>query len=77
MIGVTSPTGINQACGGSGLSILPGAIAAAAVTAAAAGGASKMEMGDRSVVMKSKTVSIEADDVCSVKSKSSLKLNST
>ncbi len=78
MITVMSPTGINLLCGGSGLSILPGgiAIAAAAVTAAA-GGASKMEMGEKNVIMKSKTVTIEAETTCSIKGKSVLKLNTT
>ena len=78
MVTVTSPTAINLLCGGSGLAILPGgiAIAAAAVTAAA-GGASKMEMGEKSVIMKSKTVTIEAEDTCSIKGKSVLKLNTT
>jgi type VI secretion system secreted protein VgrG len=78
MVTVMSPTGINLLCGGSGLSILPGgiAIAAAAVTAAA-GGASKMEMGEENVIMKSKTVTIEAEDTCSIKGKSVLKLNTT
>jgi type VI secretion system secreted protein VgrG len=77
-ITMTSPTAINLLCGGSGLSLLPGAIAIAsgAVTAAAAGGASKMEMGDKEVVMKSKTVTIEAETTCSIKGKSILKLNS-
>ena len=78
MVTITSPTGINLLCGGSGLSLLPGAIAiaAAAVTAAAGGGASKMEMGDKKVEMKSKTVTIEAETTCSIKGKSVLKLNS-
>ena len=77
MVSITSPTGINLLCGGSGLSLLPGAIAvvAAAVTAAAAGGASKMEMGEKKVEMKSKTVNIEAETTCSIKGKSVLKLN--
>ena len=78
MITLNSPTAINLLCGGSGLSILPGgiAIAAAAVTAAAAGGASTMEMGKDKVVMKSKSVSIEAETTCTIKGKSVLKLNS-
>jgi type VI secretion system secreted protein VgrG len=78
MITLNSPTAINLLCGGSGLSILPGgiAIAAAAVTAAAGGGASTMEMGKEKVVMKSKTVSIEAETTCTIKGKSVLKLNS-
>jgi type VI secretion system secreted protein VgrG len=77
MVTITSPTGINLVCGGSGISLLPGgiAVAAAAVTAAAAGGASKMEMGDKKVEMKSKTVNIEAETTCSIKGKSVLKLN--
>jgi hypothetical protein len=77
MITLNSPTAINLLCGGSGLSILPGgiAIAAAAVTAAA-GGASTMEMGKDKVVMKSKSVSIEAETTCTIKGKSVLKLNS-
>jgi hypothetical protein len=78
MVTVTSPTGINLLCGGSGLSLLPGAIAvtAAAVTAAA-GGASTMEMGEKAVTMKSKTVTIEAETTCSIQGKSVLKLNTT
>jgi len=78
MVTVTSPTGINLLCGGSGLSLLPGAIAvtAAAVTAAA-GGASSMEMGEKAVTMKSKTVTIEAETTCSIQGKSVLKLNTT
>jgi len=78
MITVTSPTGINLLCGGSGLAILPGgiAIAAAAVTAGAGGG-SKLEMGEKNVIMKSKAVTIEAEDTCSIKGKSVLKLNTT
>jgi type VI secretion system secreted protein VgrG len=77
MVTITSPTGLNLVCGGSGLSLLPGgiAVAAAAVTAAAAGGASKMEMGDKQVEMKSKTVNIEAETTCSIQGKSILKLN--
>jgi len=78
MVTITSPTAINLLCGGSGLSILPGAIAiAAAAVTAAAGGASKMEMGEKSVIMKSKTVTIEAETTCSIKGKSVLKLNTT
>jgi hypothetical protein len=78
MVTVTSPTGINLLCGGSGLSLLPGAIAvtAAAVTAAA-GGASTMEMGEKAVTMMSKTVTIEAETTCSIQGKSVLKLNTT
>jgi len=77
LVSITSPTGINLLCGGSGLSLLPGAIAvaAAAVTAAAGGGASKMEMGEKKVEMKSKTVNIEAETTCTVRGKSVLKLN--
>ena len=57
---------------------MPGgiAIAAAAVTAGAGGG-SKLEMGEKNVIMKSKTVTIEAEDTCSIKGKSVLKLNTT
>jgi hypothetical protein len=36
-----------------------------------------MEMGEKSVIMKSKTVTIEAEDTCSIKGKSVLKLNTT
>jgi type VI secretion system secreted protein VgrG len=77
MVSITSPTGINLVCGGSGISLLPGAIAvaAAAVTAGAAGGASKMEMGDKLVEIKSKTINIEAETVCNIQGKSVLKLN--
>ena len=77
MVSITSPTGINLICGGSGISLLPGGIAlsAAAVTAAAAGGKSKMEMGEKQVEMKSKTVNIEAETTCTVRGKSVLKLN--
>jgi hypothetical protein len=64
-------------CGGSGLSLLPGAIAiAAGAVTAGAGEASKIEMGEKAVVMKSKTVTIEAEKTCSIKGKSVLKLNS-
>jgi hypothetical protein len=34
-----------------------------------------MEMGDKKVEMKSKTVNIEAETTCSIKGKSVLKLN--
>jgi hypothetical protein len=75
MITLSSPTGINLVCGGSGLSILPGGIAIAAAAVTAAAGPSKMEMGEKTVAMKSKTVTIEAENVCSVRGKSVLKLN--
>ena len=75
MITLSSPTGINLVCGGSGLSILPGGIAIAAAAVTAAAGPSKMEMGEKTVAMKSKTVTIEAENVCSVRGKSALKLN--
>jgi hypothetical protein len=71
-----SPTGIKFVVGGSSLAILPGgvAIASPAVTAAAGGAGSVVSMGEESVAMKSKTVTIEADGVCSIKGKSALKL---
>jgi type VI secretion system secreted protein VgrG len=70
-----SPTGIKFVCGGSSLTILPGgvAIASPAVTAAAGAG-SVVAMGKEAVAMKSKTVTIEADGVCSIKGKGALKL---
>jgi len=70
-----SPTGINLVCGGSTLSILPGgiAIASPAVTATAGAGSS-IAMGEETVAMMSKTVTIEADGVCSIRGKSTLKL---
>jgi hypothetical protein len=77
MTTVMSPTGINLLCGGSGLSIFPGGIAIAAAAVTAAGGASKMEIGEKNVIMKSKTVTIEAETTCSIKGKSVLKLNTT
>ncbi len=75
MITVNSPTGINLLCGGSGLAILPGGIAVTAAAVTAAAGPSQMEMGKDAVVMKSKTVTIEAETVCSINGKSVLKLN--
>ncbi len=70
-----SPTGIKFVCGASSLAILPGgvAIASPAVTAAAGAG-SVVAMGEETVAMKSKTVTIEADGVCTIKGKSTLKL---
>ncbi len=70
-----SPTGIKFVCGASSLAILPGgvAIASPAVTAAA-GASSVVAMGEETAVMKSKTVTIEADGVCTIKGKSALKL---
>ena len=78
MVSVTSPTGIALLCGGSGLTLLPGAIAVTATqVTAASGGASSMEVGEESVTLKSKTVTIEAETTCSIKGKSVLKLNTT
>ena len=70
-----SPTGIKFVVGGSSLAILPGGVvlASPAVTAAAGAG-SVVAMGEDAVAMKSKTVTIEADGVCSIKGKSALKL---
>jgi len=70
-----SPTGIKFVCGGSSLAILPGgvAIASPAVTAAAGAG-SVVAMGEEAVAMKSKSVTIEADGVCTIKGKNALKL---
>jgi hypothetical protein len=70
-----SPTGINLVCGGSGLSILPGGIAfATPAMTAAAGGSAKVSMGSDSAILNGKTVTIEADGVCSIKGKSKLGL---
>ncbi len=71
-----SPTGIKFVCGGSSLAILPGgvAIASPAVTAAAGGAAAPWRWAKTPSAMKSKTVTIEADGVCSIKGKSALKL---
>jgi type VI secretion system secreted protein VgrG len=70
-----SPTGINLVCGGSGLSILPGGIAfVTPAMTAAAGGSAKVSMGSDSAILNGKTVTIEADGVCSIKGKSKLKL---
>jgi hypothetical protein len=70
-----SPTGIKFVCGASSLAILPGgvAIASPAVTAAAGTG-NVVAMGEETVAMKSKTVTIAADGVCTIKGKSALKL---
>jgi hypothetical protein len=70
-----SPTGIKFVCGASTLAVLPGGVtfASPAVTAAAGAG-STVAMGEDAVAMKSKTVTVEADDVCTVKGKSALKL---
>jgi type VI secretion system secreted protein VgrG len=78
MITLTSPTGIALLCGGAGLTLLPGAIAITATqVTAASGSASTMKVGESEVTMKSKTVTIEAEDTCSIKGKSVLKLNTT
>jgi len=71
-----SPTGIKLVAGGSSLSILPGGVvlASPAVTAAAGGAGSVVAMGEEAVAIKSKTVTIQADGVCSIKGKSALKL---
>ncbi|HEY5285024.1 MAG TPA: type VI secretion system tip protein TssI/VgrG [Polyangia bacterium] len=70
-----SPTEIKLVSGGSSLSILPGGIATAspAVTATAGAG-STLALGEETVAIKSKTVTLEADGVCSIKGKSKLKL---
>jgi type VI secretion system secreted protein VgrG len=70
-----SPTGIKFVCGASTLAILPGGVAfASPAVTAAAGAGSTVAMGEDAVAMKSKTVAVEADGVCTVKGKSSLKL---
>ncbi len=70
-----SPTGIKFVCGASTLAILPGGVAfASPAVTAAAGAGSTVAMGEDAVVMKSKTVTVEADGVCTVKGKSALKL---
>jgi hypothetical protein len=70
-----SPTGIKLECGASSLTVLPGGIAIASpVVTAAAGAGSLMALGDGAAGMNSKTVTIEADGVCSVRGKSALKL---
>jgi type VI secretion system secreted protein VgrG len=74
-IALTSPTGISLVCGGSGLSVLPAGIAISAAAVTAAGGASKVELGEKAVVMQGKTVTIEAETTCSIKGKRVLKLN--
>jgi hypothetical protein len=72
---IDSPTGIKLVVGGSSVTILPGGVvlASPAVTAAASAG-STVAMGTDGVGMKSKTVTIEAEGVCSVKGKMALKL---
>jgi len=70
-----SPTGINLVCGSSSLTILPGGVAIASPNVTAAAGAgSVMALGEAIAAMNSKTVTIEADGVCSIKGKSALKL---
>jgi type VI secretion system secreted protein VgrG len=70
-----SPTGIKLECGASSLTILPGGIAIASPNVTAAAGAgSVMAMGADAVGMNSKTVTIVADGVCSIKGTSALKL---
>jgi hypothetical protein len=73
---VTSPTAINLLCGGSGISLLPAAIAIAAgqITAGQPGG-SNMTMGEKQVEIRSETVSIEAETECRINGKRVLKLN--
>ena len=70
-----SPTGIKLECGASSLTILPGGIAIASPNVTAAAGAgSTMAMGADAVGMNSKTVTIVADGVCTIKGTSALKL---
>jgi hypothetical protein len=70
-----SPTGIKLECGASSLTILPGGIAIASPNVTAAAGAgSTMALGEALAAMKSKTVTIVADGVCSIKGTSALKL---
>jgi hypothetical protein len=70
-----SPTGIKLECGASSLTILPGGIAIASPNVtAAAGVGSTMALGADAVGMNSKTVTIVADGVCTIKGTSALKL---
>jgi type VI secretion system secreted protein VgrG len=70
-----SPTGIKLECGASSLTVLPGGIAIASPSVTAAAGAgSLMALGEGGAGVNSKTVTIEADGVCSVRGKSALKL---
>ena len=70
-----SPTGIKFVCGASTLAVLPGGVAFASPSVTAAAGAgSVVAMGKEAVAMKSKTVTVEADGVCTIKGKSALKL---
>ena len=70
-----SPTGIKLVCGASSLTILPGGIAIASPNVTAAAGAgSTMALGEAIAAMNSKTVTIVADGVCTIKGTSALKL---
>jgi hypothetical protein len=71
----SSPAGIKLVCGASSLAILPGGIALASpAMTAAAGGASRLGMGEEAVEIKSKKVTITADGVCKIRGKKALKL---
>jgi len=70
-----SPAGIKLVCGGSSLAILPGGIAVGGpAVSAAAGGGSKLGMGENAVEISSKKVTITADGVCSIRGRKALKL---
>jgi type VI secretion system secreted protein VgrG len=70
-----SPTGIKFECGESSLTILPGVVVLASPNVtAAAGAASLLMLGKETAGTSSKTVTIEAAGMCSIKGTSALKL---
>jgi hypothetical protein len=70
-----SPTGIKFECGQSSLTILSGGVVLASPNVtAAAGAASLLMLGKETAGTSSKTVTIEAAGVCSIKGTSALKL---
>lgn len=73
-ITLDSPTSINLVCGASSLAVLPGGAALASPAVTATAGPSTLAMGSDGAGVKSKTVTLEADGVCTVKGSSKLKL---
>ena len=72
---VSSPSSVSLECGDSKIELLPTGIAIAAKTVTASGGASTLALENAGAEVKSETIRIEAEDVCSVMGKSTLKLN--
>jgi len=74
-ISLDSPIGIKLTCAGSGIVITAAGIVVTAAEVSAGAGPSQMKMGKDEVLMKSKQVTIEAENTCSIQGKRVLKLN--